>query len=425
MTSDFKNLINSESKIFISLMLLVCFLPSILMTGSAILNILCLLIGVIFLSELTIKKKISFIIKDDLFIIIFLFWLTLIINLFFSIDFANSFSRSFGFLRFIILVFAIKYVITYKKFAYKDFIFKIWLLIFLIISLDLFFEIVNGHNILGYSNNFPGRLSGFLNDELKIGNYYSGFVLLAICGVLNFKKNLTIALLVMIIFLIISLYIGERSNFIKTLIISFLFIFLLNKKDLLKKIVFIFSFLLISLTIILNNDSYKNRFFEQLVHVKYAGKQHNFIAKIKQYSSESHYYNHYFAAFEIWKSNKYFGIGLKNFRNESSKAKYQIQNSENPGLAWATHPHQIHFEFLAETGLFGYMSFLIFFLIILIKNIKSFNNKKNQYQLAGMLFILASLIPVMPSGSFFTSYSATIFWINFAVMSSFSERRKS
>ena len=33
-----------------------------------------------------------------------------------------------------------------------------------------------------------------------------------------------------------------------------------------------------------------------------------------------------------------------------------------------------------------------------------------------VLFILVSILPIIPSGSFFTTYTATIFWINFSFL---------
>ena len=35
---------------------------------------------------------------------------------------------------------------------------------------------------------------------------------------------------------------------------------------------------------------------------------------------------------------------------------------------------------------------------------------------SGFLFIIASLVPILPSGSFFTSYGATIFFINYSFL---------
>ena len=66
-----------------------------------------------------------------------------------------------------------------------------------------------------------------------------------------------------------------------------------------------------------------------------------------------------------------------------------------------THPHQIHFEFLSETGLFGYTSFLIFILCSIYLSIKNYLTYKNPYQLCGILFVVSTLIPLLPSGSFF------------------------
>ena len=85
--------------------------------------------------------------------------------------------------------------------------------------------------------------------------------------------------------------------------------------------------------------------------------------------------------------------------------------SKNPSV----HPHQVHFEFLSELGIFGYLSFLIFFIYHFIKYYK--NRKSNKIlNLSGLLFIITSLLPILPSGSFFTSHAATFFWINFSMM---------
>ena len=80
-----------------------------------------------------------------------------------------------------------------------------------------------------------------------------------------------------------------------------------------------------------------------------------------------------------------------------------------------THPHQIHFEFLAELGLFGYFLFMIFFIYHFYKFIKKQNYYDN-LNISGLLFVFTSLLPILPSGSFFTSHAAALFWMNFALM---------
>ena len=68
------------------------------------------------------------------------------------------------------------------------------------------------------------------------------------------------------------------------------------------------------------------------------------------------------------------------------------------------------------TGLFGYLTFIIFVLISLYLFFNNYKKNKNIYQFSGMLFVLVNLIPLLPSGSFFSTYSAGLFWINYSIM---------
>jgi len=82
----------------------------------------------------------------------------------------------------------------------------------------------------------------------------------------------------------------------------------------------------------------------------------------------------------------------------------------------STHPHQIHLEFLSETGLFGYSIFLIFIILSIFLSIKSNLKNKNVFQFSGILFVIFSLLPLIPTGSFFSTYSSGLFWINYSLM---------
>ena len=74
---------------------------------------------------------------------------------------------------------------------YQKIILSSWLIIFLIVTFDLIFEIFNGKNILGFESYMPGRLAGFYNDELKIGHFYYAFILIVLTHFFNLfsKKN--------------------------------------------------------------------------------------------------------------------------------------------------------------------------------------------------------------------------------------------
>ena len=45
---------------------------------------------------------------------------------------------------------------------------------------DIFFEYINGKNILGFSSAYEGRIASFLGKELKIAHYVVGFGFLSI-----------------------------------------------------------------------------------------------------------------------------------------------------------------------------------------------------------------------------------------------------
>ena len=318
--------------------------------------------------------------------------------------------RALGFGKFIILVFAIKYYFLLHNSKYKNFILSIWFFTFLIISFDLLFEFIFGFNTLGYVSPFPGRLSGFLNDELKIGHYYSAFILFSLTYIYYNHKNYLLTFLCAFFFIFIAFIIGERANFIKALLIFIIFYFIFDKKFLIRKIFFFLFFCTVIIFASFKIDAVKVRFWDQFL--KPVINTSNF----KEYINTTQYGAHYDTAIKIFYNYPLFGSGIKTFRNESSKDSYKSYNSFMDQKRWATHPHQVHFEFLSETGIFGYLAFLIFFLYTIGISIKYYIISKDLYQLSAILFISITLLPILPSGSFFTTYGATIFWINFAIM---------
>ena len=189
-----------------------------------------------------------------------------------------------------------------------------------------------------------------------------------------------------------------------------LFSFLLDKKHFVRLLIFYSVIFSILITTTMLNDNYKSRFWAMLGEP--LKKDLNLFTTLKN----SPYGAHYDTAIKIFQKNKIFGVGIKNFRNESPNKDYENKEFVFYEFRSSTHPHQIHFEFLSETGLFGYLTFLLFYIYSLIVFYKNQKNYINLYQLSGALFLITVIIPFLPSGSFFTTYSATIFWINYALM---------
>tara|TARA_B100000700_G_scaffold327254_1_gene441264 strand:- start:4891 stop:5415 length:525 start_codon:yes stop_codon:yes gene_type:complete len=160
------------------------------------------------------------------------------------------------------------------------------------------------------------------------------------------------------------------------------------------------------------NENYKWRFYNQ---VEIIFEKDGF----DKYLKSSEYGAHYDTAYKIFERNKVFGIGIKNFREESSKSIYRNNEYTYTSNRSKTHPHQIHFELLAETGLFGYSVFIIFIVFSLYLALREYFKRKSIYQLSSIVFISVSLLPYLPSGSFYSSFNSSIFWLNYAIMMSF------
>ena len=120
-------------------------------------------------------------------------------------------------------------------------------------------------------------------------------------------------------------------------------------------------------------------------------------------------YGAHFRLLKIYLDNKLFGIGIKNFREESGNKKYDNIDHPLKNQRWGTHPHQIHFQFLSETGIFGYICFLIFITTSFYIFIKSYVSEKNLYCVSGFLFTLASLILFCPQEVFFQLITQVFF----------------
>lgn len=405
-----------EKKINKAFLFLVYLFPISLISPSAINNIFIIIIDIIFITVLFKEKNYKFI-KDKTFIILFFFWAYLIVNLFFSIDFNNSISRSLGIIRFIFFAYAIVYCFHLDFSKYQEKILSAWSIIFLIVSFDLIFEFIFGFNTLGFTSYMPGRLASFLNKELKIGNFYHGFIFITVAFFFIKQKN-KLGLISIIVFTSISLLIGERSNFIKVLISLLFFLLFLEKKILnLKRIVILSSILIICSIIILNSKDRENRFYGQfLKYIKDNG--------LVNYLYVSQNFAHNITAYKIFLNYPVFGVGVKNFQQECSKDLYNDEKLNYNKGRCSTHPHQYYFEILSEIGIVGFILFISTFFYILYLGFVSYLKNKNLILLGSLSFIASSLIPFLPSGSFYTTYSASIFWLNIGLILALIKQNK-
>ena len=394
-----------------TLIILFSIFPIAIISGNLSINTSIILISLIFLISSIIKISLLKGQKKN-FLLLGFFFTSLLINLLFSNSFYLSAPRVIKFFFIIFFIVSFRFLILNLEKNQINKIYKIWSIIFTIIIIDLIIEFFKGTNIIGLSSQMPGwRLASFTGMESVIGNYFYGFALITLAYFYqNISNKKYLNLLLAIFFIIISLIIGERANFIKTFIIIICFIFLVYDFSLRSKIFSIVALISLVFIFINFNSSYKNRYFSPhlLIILEKNG--------LSNYLQTSQYGAQYNVAIEIFKDNPVFGVGIKNYRIENLNSKYDDLKHKENRLRWGTHPHQIHLEILSETGLFGYSCFFIFISLSIFFSIKSYLINKNIYQLSGILFVLTSMLPLLPSGSFLSTYTSSIFWINYAIM---------
>ena len=406
-------------------LILVGLLPLTLVVGTMISELLIFTIIFFFLSEILIKKKFEFF-KDDIFLFLCVIWIYLLLNLINSTNFEHSLLRSIFFIRFPLLVIAINFFL--KKNSYNfDLIFKLWGITLAIVIIDLYFQAIFGFNTIGFKSPWTGRLSGFLNEELKIAHILIGFVMPTICFYIPKTKNKIYILVLIFLYILILLLINERSNALKGFIVVFgLFIF--YEKFNFKKKIFSIAMIALTITLVLSfNKNLNQRFVREIVSMDIKEKT------LFNYIKYSNYGPHYLASLKIFKKYPIFGSGIKTFRIECNNVdiknyyttthpKVQKKKDLLYNNKCNTHPHQIYFEILSELGLIGFLLFFSFFFYLIYKSTRCYLNNKNKILLSSLLFIFAQIIPLLPSGSFFTNFGATIFWINVSIIYSINKK---
>ena len=159
---------NSIFKNFVEILLIT--FPISLLFSNVIAEFYLILIILFYLIDVEFENLIKDL-KRPLIFYLLIFWLYLIINSIINIENKPSFERAIFFIRFPLLILSLNHLINKLDINLKK-LFSSWIIIFFIISIDLFIQFLTLKNILGYEavkydiNIY--RLGGFMDDELKI-----------------------------------------------------------------------------------------------------------------------------------------------------------------------------------------------------------------------------------------------------------------
>jgi O-antigen ligase len=414
---------------------LVVAIPILLITGPFLPDLFLSAACFIFLI-VTINNRKYKIFNNTFFKYFVIFWFCLILS---SIlgdpkNFFISIQSSFFYLRFGIFVVLVKYLMDTNKNFSLLFLYSISIAIllatffasvqFIYIRAGIINEITKlyiNNNIEHFNMHWGGigasyfnRLTLPLSDWQVVGSFIVRLLPLSFVLVLwkidnkniSKKETLFIKIFFTLVFFIVWSS-GERSSFI-LLIIQLILLFLLIKKlrIFFKKFLAI-GVLLVLLSIYIDPISRGRMIGQTIANITENNKIH-FITSIHE--------AHLFGAWKIFLNNKYFGAGLKGFRYECfNKDEY----FKNPKIICTTHPHNTLMQFLSETGIIGFIFYIISFFIVSLVLFKKFiynllNKSKffiDDYQICALVAIFITLWPLASSGSFFNNWLSIIYFI--------------
>ena len=384
---------------------LFCFIPISLLVGPSISLLNIIAIDLSFILLIFIKRDFSFL-KDKTVQLLFLFYLYLLFNSIISIDKSIGFNRNVGFVRMIILFIAFNYFFNKNNFFQKVFYF--WILVISVVAIDTFLESFSGKNILGYGEEYGKRIVSFFKDEPIVGAYLAGFIFLIFGYFLKESNKKIFAFMFLSIVFLAIIFTGERSNTIKVfsgIVIYFLLIDFLKIRT---KFILILLFLTTFGAILSQSEYLKLRYIGQFYDV-FVNKK-----RFEYFKDNSQYIRLYKSGYSVFKKYPFFGVGNKNYRVETCRK----QNISQPKFKYvcSTHPHQFYFELLSEHGLVGFILILSIFFFLMFKILKLILISRNYVQIGAFTFVIINFIPLLPSGSFFSDFNITLFWINFSVM---------
>lgn len=387
------------------------FLPISLILGNSGINIfISSFLLIVFIYSFLTKNWKFLIFKNKG--IFYLLWAYLIFSSLFIHEISlKNITKSFTFGFYFLFALSFSYYlkkIDLEKIKTASFFF---LAIIIFIYFDLIFQFLNpefkdvfgfkvgtirSYSILGNEIQLPLRLSGPFKDELVPGFYLStlGFIFIILFFNLTNYKNqkiyLNLFLILNLIFIILS---GERSS---TIIgILFLTLYFLSQKISLKKkilnILMIFIFLIASINLIPTT----NERFQDLKNWS------SLDSNIFKSFLKTEWGSHYQVAYRMTIDKPFFGTGIRTFRNE-------CKNFEVNEKGCSTHPHNYIFEITSETGII----FLILFLIFVYKlTFEYLKKNKTDINIYFIFIFLAFLFPFRPTGSIFSSWYGSFFWI--------------
>ena len=406
-----------KSYLDIITIILIILVPPLLVTGPAIPDIFISITGLLFLI-INFKNTLKIYFFNKIVIFLFVWFLYNIFTSLISINIKYSLESSLFYFRFGFFALAIYYLC--KKF--NIFLFLLFLsfeITIIFVCFDAIIQFFIGKNLVGLkiseSINNQIRVSGMFGDELKLGSFIVRFLPVVIALnflVLSYSKKAIYNFFFLVLLSGFVIFIsGERSALL------YFIIFLLTSIIILHSLRKYFIPILISILIlIVSLFSFSSGLKERIVN--YTLDQTNILEGKPTIFSIQHEAI-FITSLKIFKDNIFFGIGPKNFRLICKDKKYQTYSEIDHSIdGCQTHPHNTYVQALVETGLFGFLFFLIFFIfickkiyeILFIKN-KYYYDKLIIFHSFVVIAIFINIWPIVPTGNVFNNWLSIIYFL--------------
>ena len=355
----------------------------------------------------------------------------------------NPIIKSFMLVRFVILIMLVDILISNKILNIKKF-FLSCLFCTSFVSVDIIFQYLIGFDLFGIGSQGIHN-SGPFGDEPIAGSYlqklsfFSIFYVFIIFKNNNLKNKLGI--LIIALHSIAILLAGNKMPMILFLfgcVLLIIFVKNLRFSMSLGMIIFLSTFFVIAKS----HENFRGIYFGffneinflKLVSVekeieKKSGEK-KFKLKISEkksdYLASPGHAGIYRTSIKMWKEKPLFGFGLKSFRIKCwdilKKNDERMSVGLGESLACSTHSHNYYLELLTEAGIIG-ISLIIIFILITLKDSYYYIKKQLKINSSDLfLFIPIVLIffleifPLKSTGSFFTTWNATLLWLNVGLL---------
>ena len=417
---------------------LVYLFPLSFVLGNLFVNIeivLISLVGILFYKNQLFDFK-----KDNILILIIIFFLTVIFSTLFEI-YKNpenfELKKAILFLRYLIFLIVLRCMVLKEHLNFKLFLLSC-LLFACFLSVDIIFQYLFGFNILGLEA-AEHRRSSFFGGELVAGGYIQRFCVLGIFAIpFVLKKNHIKVLALFFSLIICFLGIFLSGNRMPTIMFLF-FLVLLSLVFSFKK--FKYALQLASVLIVIigifvfsvgNIKSLQMNYLRFLGGMpeptkiiselkrnypelkKYMGTKKKFHETDSWENKDSYeiypyrtgYTQLYITALDIIRDDPLIGRGIKSFRNSCWEKVYL------PNRVCENHPHNFYLEILNDTGFVGLIILSIALLLLLMKNFQKYGNRFDLFYYPFLFSLVIEFFPLRSSGSFFsTSNAAFVFFL--------------